>query len=181
MVKQVKIEAVQNLAEKINQAKSLLLVDFSKLSVPSQNKLRQAVLNAGGQFRVVKNNLFKLAFKKAKTGLSRDFDFEKIENLRGQTAALFALKDELEPIKILVKFIKENELPQLKFGFFENKLIDKAAIEELAKIPGREELYGQTVQLINSPLAGLVYSLQSNLNQLVWILESTKQKTKNEK
>lgn len=169
MVQQAKIDAVQNLAEKINKVKSLLLVDFSKLSVPLQNKLRQAALNAGGQFRVVKNNLLKLALQKSKPDWAKE---KPVSELTGQTATLFALKDELEPIKVLVKFIEENELPQLKFGFFEDKLIDKKAIEELAKIPGRQELYAQTVILINSPLAGLVFSLNWNLNQLVWTLEN---------
>lgn len=181
MVQQVKIEAVQNLAEKIKQAKSLVLVDFSNLSVPLQNKLRQTVVEAGGEFRVVKNNLFKLAFKKGKTGLSDrqaglspDFDFEKIENLRGPTAALFSLKDELAPLKVLVQFIKDYQLPRLKFGFFEGQLIDKEKIETLAKIPNQEVLITQTISLINSPLSGLVSGLQSNLNQLVGVLENIK-------
>lgn len=174
MVQPTKIAAVANLKEKLAKAKSLVLVDFAGLPVTLQNKLREAASNAGGEFTILKNTLLKIAFKQAKSGLPRDFDFEKIEKLRGPTAAVFSFEDELEPIKVLTKFIKDYELPTLKFGFFEDKLVNQATLEELAQIPGREQLYGQVVQLLNSPLSGLVSNLESNLNQLVWILGNIK-------
>lgn len=166
-----KTKIVQELTEKLKKAKSLVLADYSGLSVPQQQKLRSKIKAAGGEFRVTKNTLLRLALKSI-TGLPREF--AEGEVLRGPTATLFAYEDEIAPIKALVEFAQEFELPKIKIGFFEGKTIEKEEILELAKIPGKSELLAKLVYTINSPISSLVNVLSSDIRNLVWILSSLK-------
>ncbi len=171
MPNQKKSQTIDKLQEKLSKAKSLVFVDYSHLSVPQQQELRNKIKETGGEFTVAKNTLFKLALKTI-AGLPREF--VKAEFLRGPTATLFSFKDEIAPIKALVEFSEEFEVPKVKMGFFEGKLIEKEEILALAKIPSRDELLAKLVYLLNSPLSGLVSVLSADMRKLVFILTHIK-------
>lgn len=168
-----KVQIVQDLTEKLKRAKSVILTDYSDLSVPQQQKLRSKLQEAGAEFTVVKNTLLKLALQNLEF---RTKDSSGMKNLEfsGPTATLFAYEDEIAPIKALVEFAQEFELPKIKIGFFEGKTIEKEEILELAKIPGKSELLAKLVYTINSPISSLVNVLSSDIRNLVWILSSLK-------
>lgn len=63
MISEKKSQIVQELTEKLKRAKSLVLTDYSYLTVAQQQKLRKKIQEVGGEFRVTKNTLLKLAFK----------------------------------------------------------------------------------------------------------------------
>lgn len=170
MVDPKKVQLVQSFSEKLAKAKSLVLSDYSGLSVSQQEQLRKQIKEAGGEFTVVKNTLLKLALEKC--GLPREL--AESESLRGPTATLLAFEDEIAPIKILAQFSQEFEVPQVKAGIFEGRPISKEAILELAKIPGRQELQAQLLWTLGSPITGLAYVLEANLRSLVYILKSIK-------
>lgn len=162
-----KVQIVQDLTEKLKRAKSVILTDYSDLSVPQQQKLRSKLQEAGAEFTIVKNTLLKLAFQNSQLPISN-------LQLIGPTATLFAYEDEIAPIKALVEFAQEFELPKIKIGFFEGKTIEKEEILELAKISGKSELLAKLVYTINSPISSLVNVLSSDIRNLVWILSSLK-------
>lgn len=169
MVNPKKKDIVAKLQERLKKTKSLVLVDYTGLSVLQQEKLRKAVKEAGGEFTVTKNTLLKLALENSQ--------FSKLNfQIAGPTAMLFAFKDEIAPIKVLVQFSEKFELPQLKIGAFEGKLMEKEAILELAKIPARTELLAKLVYLLQSPINGFVHVLSSDTRKLVFILSNLKRK-----
>lgn len=169
MVPQRKIYTVQNLAEKFKQAKALILADYQGLNVSQISELRRAIIKAGGEFEVVKNTLLLLA---AKTGLPRKF--AEGESLRGPTAALWIYADNPAPLKILVDFAKQFELPKIKFGFWQGSPITEEKIRQLASLPGIKELQTQLVGRLQSPIFGLAKALNWNLQKLVFILKEVK-------
>ena len=158
----------EKLQEKLAKAKSFVLVDHTGLSVPQQEELRKRVRQTGGEFTVTKNTLMKLALKE-------EVRYQKLEaSLKGPTATLFAYEDELAAIKALVNFSEEFEIPQLKMGVFEGKILAKEALLELAKIPGREALYTQLAYLLQSPISRLAGALSSDTRKLAFILANMK-------
>ena len=167
MVNPKKTQVVQELTEKLKKAKSLVLTDYTGLSVPQQQKLRNQVKKAGGEFIVTKNTLLRLALDKS--SLTSNLS-PLASNLIGPTATLFAFEDEIAPIKALAEFSQEFELPKIKTGFFEGKMIEKEAILELAKIPSRKELQAQLVYTINSPINELVNVLSADMRKLILVL-----------
>ncbi|OGE42202.1 hypothetical protein A3B45_04540 [Candidatus Daviesbacteria bacterium RIFCSPLOWO2_01_FULL_39_12] len=86
------------------------------------------------------------------------------------TATLFAYDDEISPIKLLVKTLKDATLGKIKMGFLGTEALDEARILQLSTLPTKDELRGQTVGILVAPLQGIVSVLQGNLRNLVYAL-----------
>ncbi|MCJ7804609.1 50S ribosomal protein L10 [Patescibacteria group bacterium] len=165
MQKSQKFFTVDNLKEKLKTAKALILTDYSGLKVEQINQLRQDIKKSGGEFEVVKNTLLNKASE------TSEFKIEK-DKLEGNTAALWLYSEDLAPLKALDAFIRKNELPKLKFGFWNKGLLEAEKIKELASLPGLEELRAKLVGFLKSPLSGLTYNLKGNLFKLVYLLKA---------
>ncbi|MCJ7828011.1 50S ribosomal protein L10 [Patescibacteria group bacterium] len=166
MVNQNKVYVVENLTQKINDAKALYLTDYRGLKVNQMVELRQKVKESGGELQVIKNRLLKLALK----GSSH---YKEVEvELTGPTAALWANEDEISPLKTLAEFAKEAGLPKLKIGFLDKKALSNTEVEQLSKVPSLNELYTKLVGLTASPIFGLVHALNWNRRGLVCTLKS---------
>lgn len=172
MPTQRKIFTVQNLAQKLKDAKSLVLADYRGLSVEQMSQLRQETRKAGGEIEVVKNRLLRIAAKEAKIKLDD-------QALTGPTIVVWAFEDELEPLKKMDKISKEFGLPKAKSGLFEGIIISAEQVSQLAKIPGKEELQGNLVGSLYSPLYGLHQSMTWNLKKLVYALSAIKENKSN--
>ena len=172
MKKQDKVTFVDDLTQKLQGAKSIVLVNYSGLSVKAQQELKAKLSEVGGKLLVVKNTLLKLAGQKAKL----DENTLKDEVLSGQTALLLASDDPIAPLQVLSRFAKENETPKLKVGIVENKFFDSASLSQLSNLPSRDVLLGQLLGSLMSNLYGLVGTLNNPLQKLVYTLDSkTKQ------
>lgn len=134
--------------------------------------LRKKVEDAGGIFMIAKNTLLKLA--EEKSNVSRDL--EQAEILKGPTATLFCTEDETSPIKALVDFAKEWELPTVKGGFLQKEFLSANQLQILAKLPGRQVLLSHVKTTIKSPLFSLVNILNVNLYKLICALNNVKDK-----
>ncbi|MDO8503533.1 MAG: 50S ribosomal protein L10 [bacterium] len=159
---------VEDLAERIKDAKSIAVVDYQGLPIREQEKLRQDLAKVGGQFQVVKNTLLKRAFESAKVkdGLPRD------EVLRGPTAVVFSNEDELAPLQLVGKLIKAAGFPKLKFGIFGGDVLDSEKLLTLAQLPAKNVLFGQLVGVLSAPLYQFVGALQFNTQRLVYTLNA---------
>lgn len=159
-----KIFAVQNLTEKVKKTKALILTDYAGLKVGQINELRTELKKVGAEYEVVKNNLL------LKAGESSKFKVQSLK-LTGPTAALWVYQaDDVTPLKTLAAFIKKNELPKIKMGFWEKELISAEKVMQLASLPGFKELRAMLVGMLNSPINRLVYALNSNLQKLIFVL-----------
>ena len=165
MKKSQKIFTVDNLSEKLKQAKSLIFADYSGLKVDQINKLRQEIKKAGGEFEVIKNTLL------TKASQGNEWQIES-EQLKGPTVALWIYNDDISPLKVLDKFIKKNELPKIKFGFWNKEMINEERIIQLANLPGIEELRAKFIGSLKSPLYRLTTNLNSNVLKLLYLLKA---------
>lgn len=165
MKKSQKFLTVDNLSEKLKQAKSLIFADYSGLKVDQINKLRQEIKKAGGELEVIKNTLLRKASENGKWRMEN-------EELKGPTVALWLYHDDLTPLKILDKFIKKNELPKLKFGFWDKEMIDAEKITQLANLPGIDELRFKLIGFLKSPLYRLTTNLNGNVMKLLYLLKA---------
>lgn len=169
--KEQKKEILQNLEDKIAKSKSIVLAGFNALNVKENEELRENLKQENGEYLVAKKTLLKLAFKnKGLPELAED-------SLEGKVAAIFSYQDEVSPAKVLDKFRKNKE-DKVYFlaGVLEGKLINKDKVEELAKLPSKEELYAKLVGSINAPVSGFVNVLAANLKSLVYTLKAIQEK-----
>lgn len=160
-----KIFTVQNLAQKLKDAKALVLADYRGLSVSQMVDLRTEIKKAGGEFEVVKNRLLGKAAKEAKVKISD-------EALIGPTAALWVWEDETGPLKALHEFALKTGLPKIKFGIFAGKITPLERIKQLASLPTMEELKRRLIGTLKSPTSGLTNALNWNVKKLIYILKA---------
>lgn len=153
----------------LTESKAVILTDYAGMTVLAQNQLKKAVKEAGGQFNVVKNTLLALALKDRVKELNED----ALKALEGPTAILLTGEsDPVSPTKALAKFISENELPTIKIGVLDDKILSVNEVKNLAKLPGREELLGQLVGQLNAPISGFAQVLRANLQNLVFAVDA---------
>src|SRR3954453_17051828 len=157
MNREEKSAAIQEIAAEIEASEAIFAVDYRGISVPQAAELRSKLREADASFRVVKNRLSKIAADQA--GEER-----LAELLQGPTALTFVRGDTAQAAKAITTFNKEHEVLTFKGGFMEATVLDEAAFESIAKLPGREVLNGQLAGVVASPLTGLVRG-RGSMNQ----------------
>lgn len=168
MKKQEKIFFVDNLTEQLKSAKSLVLIDYTGMGVKLQQDLKKRLKAVDASMTIIKNTLFKISAKNAKLPENIITD----EVLSGPVAIVITENDPITPISVLAKFAKEKEILNFKVAVVDGIFQNKEALLKLATLPSREILYSQVVGSISAPMYGIVGVLQSNLQKLVYILDS---------
>mgnify|MGYP000581722741 CR=1 FL=1 len=128
---ELKQPIVDQIAEEIKDAQSVVLVDHRGLTVAQDTELRKQLREAGVVYKVYKNTLMARAFN--------DMNIDLNEYLNGSSALAFG-SDAVAPVKVLADFAKKHDALALKVGIVEGEVSDKAKLEELATIPSREGL-----------------------------------------
>ena len=165
----VKSKVVAELQEKIEKSNVVLIADYLKFSVKDITILRKALRKEESELTVVKNSLLERALSGA------GYDNLK-EYLKGSTVLLLGYKDAVTPIKVFVKFIKDNDKGDIRAGIVDKGVFKKAELNEIAKLPSKDELIGKVVGGFKSPLFGLVNVLQGPIRKLVYALNEIKEK-----
>lgn len=149
---------VQEIKEKFEQAKSVVVVDYRGLKVEEATELRRIFREAGVDYKIYKNNLVKLALE----GTS----FETLANdLTGPNAIAFGYEDPVVPAKILKDFAKDHKNLELKSGVIESEYYDLDGIKAIADIPSREVLIAKFLGSIKSPVSNFAYLLQNIIDK----------------
>ncbi|MBI3486099.1 50S ribosomal protein L10 [Candidatus Daviesbacteria bacterium] len=162
-----KEDTVVNLTDKLSKAKSVVFADYRGMTMKQLSDLRSKLREQNSQFSITKNNLLNLALKNAKLDLDQD-------GLTGPTATLFNFEDEISPIKLLTKALKDNQIGSIKSGILNGEILSNIQILKLASLPSKEELRAKVVGGISGPLYGIVGVLQANLRNLSYVLDQIK-------
>jgi large subunit ribosomal protein L10 len=164
----VKEKEVQEIKDKLSQAKVLVLTDYRGLDVPRINQLRNQLREQGGEYRVVKNTLTRIAVK--------ELGCDALDkHLEGPTAIAFGYEDETALAKVLIKFGKENDALKVKAGLLEGVFISPEKIKSLSELPAREALLGQVLGAFQAPLYSLAGVLSANIRSLAYALKAVQE------
>lgn len=145
ITKTKKVALTKSFAEMIDGAQSVVFVSFNKLTVADSNAFRRSLQVQNVGYKVVKKTLLKRALD------AKGFAGEMPE-LPGEIAMAYA-SDLLAPAREVYAFQKDHkEVMQIVGGVFEGKYLSKDAMLSIATIPPLQVLYGQFVNLINSPI-----------------------------
>jgi len=169
------LEQVTELTDKLGQSAGVVFVDYKGLANLQLESLRNTIEAKGGSLNISKNTLMKIAINKTNFNAGSSLSDE---TLAGPTASIFLSDDPISPIKALVEFIKENELPVIKGGILDKKFMNESDIDNLSKLPSYEELIAKTIGQIQAPLYGLVNVLSGNMRQLVTVLSEIQKNPK---
>jgi large subunit ribosomal protein L10 len=159
MKREEKSAVIDELAEDLGAAEAIFAVDYKGISVPQAAELRTRLRESDAQFKVVKNRLAKLAAAKAGT--------EDIDDLLQGPIALTLIKgDAVVAAKTITTFTREHEILEYRGGIMDGERLDFESFQAIARLPGREVLYGQLVGLTASPLTGLVAGMSNLISGL---------------
>ena len=164
-----KEKIVEELADKLSKAKSIIFTDYRGLKMNEMEELRDSSFEKGIDYKVAKINLLKLAKKIAKV----DIDTEQFKEK--PLAIVFGYEDEITPAKVIYDFSRAHEKLEILGGLLDGRPMDNEEIKTFALLPGREELYAKLVGSIASPISGIVNVLSSNLRGLVSIISQYKE------
>jgi large subunit ribosomal protein L10 len=149
MARPEKVAEVQAITERLQSAQSMVLADFTGLTVRQMTDFRAQCRAKNVDCRVVKNRLAMIAADNA------DLAFLK-EHLAGPTALVLGPESQIDPAKIVAEFAKDNEAMTVKGGFVDGAYLDPDQVIALSKVPSMEELIAKMMGSINSPASGLV-------------------------
>ena len=154
-----KVAVVNEVRERMDAADGALLTEYRGLTVAELAELRRELTAAGGDYKVYKNTLVRLAVVDTpREGVS--------DLLTGPTAIAFVQGDVSAVAKALRDFSRANPHLIVKGGVVGTSIMSAADIEVLADLPSRETLLAQFAGALSAPLqqlAGLVQALPRNL------------------
>lgn len=154
-VLEAKKAKVEQLTEQLQGAVSCVFVDYKGINVEQDTKLRKELREAGVKYTVEKNSLLKFALHNI--GMDQ---FDDI--LNGTTAIAISTEDQTAPARILGKYAEEfGDIFELKAGFVEKEVYDKAGVLALSKIPSKDVLLAQLVGSLQGPLQKLAATVQA--------------------
>ena len=149
-----KQQAVADLAEKIQNSVSGVLVNYQGITVEDDTAMRKALREAGVKYMVVKNTLTGRACDQVGYGEMKQY-------LNGMTAIAISENDAVAPAKVLKKYADKVESFKILAGYLDGAVIDEKTVIALADIPNKETLIAKFLGSIQSPVYGLARALQA--------------------
>lgn len=147
-----KEEIVNALAERMKNAKVIILTDYRGINVADVTKLRADLRKVEAEYKVIKNNVVKRALEKnGENGLD--------ELLSGPTAVMMGDGEYLEPAKVLYNFAKNNDFYKIKGGIIDGKVMTAEEIITLAKLPSKQELLSKLAGCLLANISKLAVAL----------------------
>lgn len=172
-----KKEIVNEIKEKIQNAKSVTLVEFKGIDVQEVTELRNNFREANVEYKVYKNTMMRFAF--------RELGYDKFDDeLVGSNAIIFSNEDVVNGPKVALKFIeaddKNKEKLVLKAGVVEGEYQTTEQMTAIAKLPSTEVLASKLVNVLQAPIRNLAQDLNQINAKLVYALDAIKEKKENE-
>jgi large subunit ribosomal protein L10 len=169
--KNEKKRELDELKKALSDNRNMFVTGYEKLTVKQDHALRKTVRDAGGEYQVVKNNI---AAKASEGTPAADL----LAELKGMTSLAYTSKDPVALAKALTKYARDNAAFTFKAGMVEGRVIDIAAINELAAMPPKEEIYAKLLFLINAVSTRLVTTLNGVGRNLAVVLDQAGKENK---
>lgn len=171
MNKAEKTTAIAELKNTFESTTSFYLADSSGLTVEEINKFRRLCFSKGVKIKVIKNTLA----KKALTSLEADYS-GVIEALSGPTTLMFAESASL-PAKLIKQFRESKGKPSLKAAYIDRDVyLGDDQLDMLRALKSKEELIGDVIFLLQSPIKQVLGSLQSGGNTISGLLKTLEER-----
>ena len=166
-----KTEKVKKLAAELEHSTSAIIGTFKGLTASKDFELRKTIRKAGGNYHVVKNKLAARAAEGSKVEGA-------LKGLKGVSAVAYTSGDPVALAKALSEWVKDNAEFTFKLGIVDGKVINISEIEQLAKMPGKQELFSKLLFLINSPAQRLATVINATGRDLAVVINQGVEKGK---
>ena len=144
---------VESLTGKIQEATSVVFVDYKGITVAQDTELRKQFREAGVEYSVVKNTLTRFAARNV------GYDFDEV--LNGTTAMASTTGDPIAPARIVCEFAKKNKLKTLtiKGGVVEGSVLSADQLSSFGELPSKSALVASVLGTFLAPISSLAFVL----------------------
>jgi large subunit ribosomal protein L10 len=163
-----KREMVDDIGQIFAESGSVVVARYTGLTVAQMTDLRRRLGAAGGQFKVIKNRLAKIALDNSGNGAARDMFVQP-------TGIAFA-KDPVAAAKVSAEYAKTNDKFVIVGGFLGKDTLDQEGVKALASIPSLDVLRAQLCGVLNAPATKLVRQLNAPGTNLAIVLDAYRRK-----
>ncbi len=160
---------VKGIGDRFRVATSMIVTEYAGLKVSEMTELRREIRKVDGELHVLKNRLVKRALMDTEMKVLADY-------LKGPTAIAFSHGDPVALSKVIAKYVESLEKLKLKGGFLGGKLLAAKDVQQIAKLPSKEELYAKLLGTLQAPIQGVLRTLQGVPQKLVLALNEIKNK-----
>ena len=165
MPTQAKVEAVELLKDKFERSSIVITTNYSGLPVSEMTELRRTLREAEVEYRIIKNSLAYIAADQAGKPAIKDA-------INGPTGVVFGYEDPLAPARALANYIRTSRSSlAIVGGEMDGKALTSDQVNQLATMPGREELLAQLLMRMNGPASGLVNVLNGPIAGLARVIQ----------
>ena len=171
MNKEEKVKAVEELKGQLADYKSIYLTDIAGLNAVQTSKLRRECFNSNVKLSVVKNTFLERAMTESEN------DFGELKDLlKGNTTIMLSAIGN-SPAKVIKKFRKDGDKPILKGAFVEEAIyIGDEHIEALFNLKSKEEVIGEIISLLQSPVKNVISALKSSSGTIAGLVKTLSEK-----
>lgn len=157
MTKDQKVVAIQEIKDLLQDAKVVYVADLEGLNAGKSSDFRRQAFKNNVKVKVVKNTLLQKAMEQME---GVDYS-EMFPSFKGNSALMVA-ETANAPAKLIKDFRKKDEKPALKSAFVQETFyIGDNNLETLANIKSREEMIGEIIGLLQSPIQRVIGALQN--------------------
>lgn len=152
------------LKAEFDKVQNLFVTGYEKIRVDQDFELRKTVRGVNGHYKVVKNNLAEIASEGTAAGGA-------LKDLKGMTSIAYTYDDPVALAKVLTAYARINPAFTFKAGIVEGRVIDVKAINDLATMPPKEEIFAKLLYLINAPAQRLATTIAATGRNLAVVLD----------
>ena len=143
---------VETLTGKIQEATSVVFIDYKGINVAQDTELRKQFRDAEVEYTVVKNTLTRFAARNA------GYDFDEV--LNGTTAMACTTGDPIAPARIVCEFAKKNKIAlSLKGGIVEGSVLSADQLNGFGELPSKNALVASVLGTFLAPISSLAFVL----------------------
>ena len=157
MTKDQKVVAIQEIKDLLQDAKVVYVADLEGLNAGKSSDFRRQAFKQNIKVKVVKNTLLQKAMEQIE---GVDYS-EMFQSFKGNSAIMIA-ETANAPAKLIKDFRKKEEKPALKSAFVQETFyVGDNNLDTLVNIKSREEMIGEIIGLLQSPIQRVVSALQN--------------------
>jgi len=164
-----KAALIEQIRSRASSASIAVVTDFKGMSVEELTRLRVKIRESGGEYYVVKNTLARIALSDTAHASIKD-------GFKENCAVALGFDDPVAVAKAVTEFAKTSKIFQIRHGSLEGKPLSTAQVEDLARLPSKEQLLAQVLGTMNAVPTNFVSLMANMIRPLLYALKAIEEK-----